>query len=185
MPRLFDWMSSLPVAVRHRVLRLLTCHTHTHIDTDRTATVMRRTFTASSSGGTHVEHLAASWDAAASTYAALWTNGLAPFARSALDATSSASDNSSPSAVPDRRVLDVGCGSGTLSLLAASERRDISHVTAIDYSASMIQSLQRARLQLNVAEQRIQCHVMDAQVRLCSWASQHWKRSDDQLLTAA
>ena len=109
-----------------------------------------------------MEHLSASWDAAASAYAALWTKGLAPFARSALEATSS---HSRSATVSLRRVLDVGCGAGTLSLLAAAEREEIEHVTAIDVSASMIEALERARLRLDIAEQRLQCHVMDAQVR--------------------
>ena len=156
MPPPLDWMSSLPVTVRRRVLRLLLSHSVTQ------PSVVSRAFTAASSGGGHAEHLPASWNAAAPTYAALWTTALEPFARSALDATSSSSRSSSPA---QRHVLDVGCGSGTLALLAASECSDISHVTAVDYSPSMLETMQRTQLRLNINEQRLQCHVMDAQVR--------------------
>ena len=93
--------------------------------------------------------LAETWSATAAGYAELATGQFARYAEEALRLVPPA---------PSHEVLDIGCGPGTLTLLAA---RHAARVTAIDFSPGMLEQLAARAIREGV--QNVEALVMDAQ----------------------
>ena len=100
-----------------------------------------------------MEHQSASWDAAAAAYDSALTDAFLPFVHAVFQPPPSPS-------TPPHRLLDVGCGSGGLALLAASAG---CLVTAIDHSPRMVDLLLRRRSRAALSAAQLTALVMDAQ----------------------
>ena len=92
--------------------------------------------------------VATSWDAVAHGYAATLGPALEPYALEAL--TRAELD-------PSAHVLDVACGPGTLTMLAATRVRRVS---AVDFSAQMLERLRARVVEGNV--RNVDAELMDA-----------------------
>ncbi|CAF0822954.1 unnamed protein product [Didymodactylos carnosus] len=104
-------------------------------------------FLSSSHASSTVDQLSHEWDVGASEYDQVFTQAFQVYAQQALDLTVT------DSTTKNIRLLDVGCGGGALSLLAATKGYD---VTAVDYSPRMIELLKSKT-------NRVHAHVMNGE----------------------